>query len=285
MKNHRVQKDGGRGFTLIELSIVLVIIGLLVGGILVGQDLIKAAEIRKQVKAIEQYNVAATTFKLKYTCMAGDCSTAEAKGLGSAGGPGANGDGDEKITMSVTIGTILDSREATNFWYHLFRAGLLADTVTGYISWPTLPGIVSPLPKIKSKSTNSFFGNPASGVTLLPLDLDSATFGLVDMEPLFNTTSPYKTVWWITPSWDYFSPSSGVFLAAETYMLDSKIDDGLPREGTMRTITHSLQTWNSSSADTPNCINYATTPYTYNFTSIAVSGFSALCSPMILTNF
>ena len=33
------------GFTLIELSIVLVIIGLIVGGVLVGQDLIKAAEI------------------------------------------------------------------------------------------------------------------------------------------------------------------------------------------------------------------------------------------------
>jgi len=35
------------GFTLIELSIVLVIIGLIVGGILVGQDLIRAAELRK----------------------------------------------------------------------------------------------------------------------------------------------------------------------------------------------------------------------------------------------
>ena len=35
-----------RGFTLIELSIVLVIIGLIVGGVLVGQDLIRAAKIR-----------------------------------------------------------------------------------------------------------------------------------------------------------------------------------------------------------------------------------------------
>ncbi|MBY0407531.1 MAG: prepilin-type N-terminal cleavage/methylation domain-containing protein [Rickettsiales bacterium] len=34
-----------QGFTLIELSIVLVIIGLIVGGVLVGQDLIRAAEI------------------------------------------------------------------------------------------------------------------------------------------------------------------------------------------------------------------------------------------------
>ncbi len=37
------------GFTLIEMSIVLVIIGLIVGGVLVGQDLIRAAEVRAQI--------------------------------------------------------------------------------------------------------------------------------------------------------------------------------------------------------------------------------------------
>ena len=41
-----------QGFTLIELSIVLVIIGLIVGGVLVGQDLIKGAEIRATVAQI-----------------------------------------------------------------------------------------------------------------------------------------------------------------------------------------------------------------------------------------
>ena len=39
------------GFTLIELSIVLVIIGLLVGGVLVGQDLIRAAGVRAQISS------------------------------------------------------------------------------------------------------------------------------------------------------------------------------------------------------------------------------------------
>ena len=45
------------GFTLVELSIVIVIIGLIVGGVLVGQDLIKSAEIRSQISQIEQYIV------------------------------------------------------------------------------------------------------------------------------------------------------------------------------------------------------------------------------------
>jgi prepilin-type N-terminal cleavage/methylation domain-containing protein len=46
------------GFTLIEMSIVLVIIGLIVGGVLVGQDLIRAAYIRAQITQIEKFNTA-----------------------------------------------------------------------------------------------------------------------------------------------------------------------------------------------------------------------------------
>ena len=46
-------KRSNRGFTLIEMSIVLVIIGLVVGGVLVGQDLIRAAYERAQISQIE----------------------------------------------------------------------------------------------------------------------------------------------------------------------------------------------------------------------------------------
>ena len=63
-------------FTLIELSIVLVILGLIVGGILTGQTLIHQAEIRSQIKQFQDYTLAYNTFKLKYNCVAGDCSNA-----------------------------------------------------------------------------------------------------------------------------------------------------------------------------------------------------------------
>ena len=71
--NHVTKKQGkNKGFTLIELSIVLVIIGLIVGGVLVGQDLIKAAEIRATVSQVEGYNSAVNTFRLKYNGLPGD---------------------------------------------------------------------------------------------------------------------------------------------------------------------------------------------------------------------
>jgi prepilin-type N-terminal cleavage/methylation domain-containing protein len=64
------------GFTLIELSIVLVIIGLVAAGILVGKDLIRTAELRGDIREIEKIDAAVTTFRLKYNCLPGDCANA-----------------------------------------------------------------------------------------------------------------------------------------------------------------------------------------------------------------
>lgn len=56
-----------RGFTLIEISIVMVIVGLLVGGILVGRELIAAAQMRGVLKVVEQSNTAVNTSRA--TCV------------------------------------------------------------------------------------------------------------------------------------------------------------------------------------------------------------------------
>ncbi len=65
-----------------ELAIVLVIIGLIVGGVLVGQDLIKAAQIRSVVTDIERYNAAANTFQGKYAGLPGDLKNTQAVKFG-----------------------------------------------------------------------------------------------------------------------------------------------------------------------------------------------------------
>lgn len=66
------------GFTLIELSIVLVIIGLIIGGVLVGRDLIRQSELRADIGEIDKITSAVNTFKLKYGCLPGDCANATA---------------------------------------------------------------------------------------------------------------------------------------------------------------------------------------------------------------
>ena len=55
-----------RGLTLVELSIVLVIIGLLVGGILAAQSMISTAKLQKLVRDLSQYEIATNNFKLNY---------------------------------------------------------------------------------------------------------------------------------------------------------------------------------------------------------------------------
>lgn len=65
-----------QGFTLIELSIVLVIIGLIVGGILVGRDLVRSAELRAAISNISGISTAIHSFQIKYNCLPGDCPNA-----------------------------------------------------------------------------------------------------------------------------------------------------------------------------------------------------------------
>src|ERR1700730_14283222 len=63
-------------FTLIELSVVLVISGLIVGGVLVGKELIDQATARKVISDIEKFKTAVYTFEGKYNCLPGDCANA-----------------------------------------------------------------------------------------------------------------------------------------------------------------------------------------------------------------
>lgn len=61
-----------RGFTLVELSIVLVIIGLLIGGILVAQSLIGTAKVAATVSQLQQFDAGVMSFKEKYRNLPGD---------------------------------------------------------------------------------------------------------------------------------------------------------------------------------------------------------------------
>ena len=76
-------------FSLVELAIVLVILGLLTGGILSGQALIAAAEVRKAATQFTRYQAAVWTFRDKYFAMPGDMTNADkfwtAAGVGPSG--------------------------------------------------------------------------------------------------------------------------------------------------------------------------------------------------------
>ena len=116
------------GFTLIELSIVLVIIGLIVGGILVGQDLIHAATIRSQISQIEKYNTAVNSFQIKYDGLPGDLQASQAAqfGFGHRVGDSGRGDGNGLLEGGTT-GSSNVCGEIEFFWLDLSNAGLISE--------------------------------------------------------------------------------------------------------------------------------------------------------------
>ena len=97
-----------KGFTLVELSIVLVIIGLVIGGVLVGQSLISSSKISAQVQQITQFDAGTMAFKSKYKYMPGDA-------------PAFGGNGDGLLGRFTGGITYVDgfSGDVGNFWNNL----------------------------------------------------------------------------------------------------------------------------------------------------------------------
>jgi prepilin-type N-terminal cleavage/methylation domain-containing protein len=119
----RNQHKAQKGFTLIELSIVLIIIGLIVSGVLVGQDLISGAKLRAQITQISEFNAGVNTFKLKYDALPGDILTPANYALSSTN---IAGDADGLLEDDSNDNTIEDaSDEITGFWTHLSQVGLI----------------------------------------------------------------------------------------------------------------------------------------------------------------
>ncbi|HET7595777.1 MAG TPA: prepilin-type N-terminal cleavage/methylation domain-containing protein [Burkholderiales bacterium] len=102
-----------KGFTLIEIAIVLVIIGLLLGGVLKGQELIQSARVRNLISHQDGVKAAYFGFLDRYRALPGDYSQAQANvpNCGSC----QQGDNNGQITGA----------EAISAWEHLSKAGFI----------------------------------------------------------------------------------------------------------------------------------------------------------------
>src|SRR5262252_6619408 len=126
-----------QGFTLVEIAIVLVIIGLLLGGILKGQEMITQAKIKNLINDFNGITVAITSYQDRYRQLPGDDQNATTRWASLAAPPG-KGNGDGVIAglynandQSGTNSAPGDNKESNLFWQHLRIAGFVSGLTTG----------------------------------------------------------------------------------------------------------------------------------------------------------
>lgn len=187
-----------KGFTLVELSIVLVIIGLIISSVLVGQELIRSAELRSTINQYESFNAAIATFRGRYDGIPGDVDGATDFGFTG------DGDGDNLLIGTGTAGHA--ANENVFFWNHLGSTGaaLIPGSYDGTSVTNTAGQINDSTPQAKSGENWGVF--EASNVNYFII-------GAADTA----TTNSQTTV--------------APFNSLDAFGIDSKIDDGRPMRG------------------------------------------------------
>lgn len=213
------------GFTLVEISVVLIILGLLVGGVITGQTLIRSAELNSIVSEQAKYSSALDAFEQKYNALPGDMPNAyfvfgATCGADSADTTaGCNGNGNGLINR--------ENGESVKAWSHLARAGIIPGSYTG---------------------TGTFAPYRTNGATILSSDnIPKARYGKSYWD--ISDGSPLSIAGYV-----YSSPNPGIYLTfgglsyganivldgpgdlthGEAWNLDTKMDDGFANTGKVR---------------------------------------------------
>jgi len=232
IKNNIKTGRGDSGFTLMQIAAVLVIIGLIIGGVLVGQTLLRQSQIASIMVDVKQYIDATARFQEKYNALPGDMPNATsywgaatgnntdnwtATCYGAVAGTGTqtcNGNGDGHIG-SVSYNTVMN--EIYLYWKHLANAGLIPGHYTG-IAWSVVsgyeiyPGVDCPASRVPGGGyTVAWLGNYGGSSLLYAANYGNfISFGAAASG---------------NPTW------GNILTTAEAQAFDSKYDDGMPSTG------------------------------------------------------
>src|SRR5881396_1469672 len=154
-KGERPMTKRQQGFTLVEIAIVLVIIGLLLGGILKGQEMITQAKIKNVIADFSGVSAAYHGYQDRYRAIPGDDPNAATRWASMTNPVPVAGDGNGIVAGTYNNGgaTCATNVEACSWWDHLRKAGFVSgngaqqpfNAVTGQIGVQTGDGAATPV--------------------------------------------------------------------------------------------------------------------------------------------
>jgi prepilin-type N-terminal cleavage/methylation domain-containing protein len=253
------------GFTLVELSIVIVIIGFLVAGIAAGANMVKQAQIRSVITDMQSYQTSYNGFVGRYNKAPGDLEVASTYWPGAAncsvsgtatGDNNCNGNGDGTIDASATAA----SDEVAAALKHLQLAGFIG---AGIAAVPDAIAALTPGSNApSSKITGAGF--TMAGTTALTRGAGAASigFGAGSTNYLYLGKNPGTTV--------TNNLTAGAVAPEDAFNIDAKLDDGIVsgtnfqgfNSGNFRAALGTDNTANS-------CINVGVTSYVITTTETA----------------
>ncbi|MDR1423041.1 MAG: type II secretion system GspH family protein [Azoarcus sp.] len=148
------------GFTLVEIAIVLVIIGLLLSGVLKGQELINSAKVKSLAQDFRTVPAFIYAYQDKFRALPGDDSRAVSHLCAAA--PGCTAAGNANGAIDGTWDSSAAGDESTLFWQHIRLANLASGptqiTAAGFLPVNSEGGRIG----IQSAGTTPPFGVPGS---------------------------------------------------------------------------------------------------------------------------
>lgn len=228
-----------KAFTLIELSVVIIIIGLIVAGIVAGQSLIKQIALKSITVENNKFSTAFNSFKLQHDYFPGDFPNAYDLWEASSGladcddnstNTGCNGDGDGLVSWN---------NETFKIWEHLFLAGLYQKH---YLGEPASPAYkydtAMPRSKHTANKTSYFVG--------------TAWYYNLGTHNAFVVMGLRDTETW---------PNVAALSAREAKAIDDKIDDGIPTNGKVASLDGDIATSPYSRLNTCANISWSSTSH------------------------